>query len=108
MPEFFSVTVVVTNDGDSPIDVVPSRFFVGIDTPQRNMMTAIAPERVAHTENHGGDYAAIMKLAMRANTLDKGENSLGSVFFKGNKKAKLVHLFLPIGGAVYSFPIELK
>jgi hypothetical protein len=107
MPEFFSVTIIVKNDSDSPVDVVPSRFSMGIDTPKRDMMTAIAPEKVASTEHYGSDYAAIMKLAMRANTLDKGENTLGSVFFKGNKKAKLVHIFLPIGGAVYAFPIEL-
>jgi hypothetical protein len=64
MPEFFSVTIVVTNDSNSPLDVVPSRFFMGIDAPKRDTMTAIAPERVASTEHHGGDYAAIMKLAM--------------------------------------------
>jgi hypothetical protein len=106
-PKFLSVTIAITNIGDDPIDVVPSKSWVGVDTPKKDILPYVDPEKVA-AANHGSDYATVMKLAMQANTIDKGQNLVGSIFFKADKKAQLVHLIIPVGLHMFYVPLTLR
>jgi len=56
--------------------------------------------------NHGNAYTTVMKLALNSNTIDPGQSVAGSVFFEGDKKARLFHLLVLVGGAEYEFPFS--
>jgi hypothetical protein len=47
-----------------------------------------------------------MKLALNSNTVDPGQSVNGSVFFEGDKKAKMVYLLVYLAGTVYEFPFS--
>ena len=103
---FFSITVAVTNNGDRPIDVVPSKAWLGVDTPKKEEISSVDPEIVA-TANHGIDYATVMKIAMQANTIDKGQDTIGTIFFKADKKAQSAHLVMTVGLHIFYVPLTL-
>jgi hypothetical protein len=107
-PKYLSLTIGVSNLGDDPIDVVPSKFWVGVDAPKKDKLPYFDPERVAEA-NHGIDYATVMKVALQANTIEKGKTIAGSVFFKApDKKAESVHAIIEVGMHIFFVPITLR
>jgi hypothetical protein len=102
--KFISLTVAVSNTGDHPIDVVPSEAWIGVDTPKKDRLPYVQPETVAKEVR---DYSTVMKLAMKANTIDKGQNNVGTIFFKANKKAHSARLILTVGLHIFLVPITL-
>ena len=106
-PKYLSLMIGVTNLGDGSIDVVPSKFWVGVDTPKKDKLPYVDPETVAEA-NHGIDYATVMKVALQANTIDKGKTVAGSVFFKADKKAESVHAIIEVGLYIFYVPLTLR
>jgi S1-C subfamily serine protease len=104
---YFSLTVAVTNNGDMPINVLPSKAWIGIDTPKKDKIPSVDPHIVAEAD-HGVDYSTVMKLAMQANTIDKGQNVVGTIFFKADKKAETVHLIMTVGLHLFYVPLTLR
>jgi hypothetical protein len=106
-PKFLSLTIGVTNLGDDPIDVVPRKFWIGVDTPKRDKLPYVDPEIVAEAK-HGIDYGTVMKVAIQANTINKGETVAGSVFFKADKKAVSAHAIIEVGLHIFYVPLTLR
>jgi S1-C subfamily serine protease len=104
---YFSLTVAVTNNGDMPINVLPSKAWIGIDTPKKDKIPSVDPHIVAEAD-HGVDYSTVMKLAMQANTIGKGQNVVGTIFFKADKKAETVHLIMTVGLHMFYVPLTLR
>lgn len=105
-PKFMSMSVIVYNHTSVAIDVIPSEMALEVVEPKEKTLRPIAPERVARTVNHGDVYASVMKLALNSNTVDPGQSVNGSVFFEGDKKAKMVYLLVYLAGTVYEFPFS--
>jgi hypothetical protein len=106
-PKYVSFMIGVTNLGDDAIDVVPSKFWIGVDTPKKDEMHYVDPETVAEA-NHGIDYATVIKVALQANTIDKGKTVAGSVFFKADKKAESVHAIIQVGLHIFYVPLTMR
>ncbi len=100
---YLSATIVVQNDTNGPVDVIPSDFALEVVTPKPKTLHCVAPEKVAMSLNGGRLYAQIMNSALKSNTVAPGRSITGTVFFK-REKAKIVHVQIPIAGTVYEFP----
>jgi hypothetical protein len=105
--KFMSMSVIVYNHTANSIDVIPSLMLLEVVEPKEKTLRPITPDRVARTVNHGDLYTSLMKLALNSNTVDPGESVSGSLYFEGDKKAKIIYLLISIAGTVYEFPFSM-
>ena len=105
-PKFRSFTVMVKNDTDQDIDVIPAQFVLEEIEPKAKLYNAIAAEKVASTVDRGMHYEDVMKLALRANTVATHDSVVGSVFFEHSKSAKIIRLNVVVNGVIYQFPVS--
>jgi hypothetical protein len=103
-PKFMSMSVIVYNHTSTSIDVLPTLMLLEVVEPKEKTLRPISPDKIARMVNHGDLYASLMKLALNSNTVDPGQSISGSVFFEGDKKAKMVYLLISLAGTVYEFP----